>query len=124
MLNCQDFRLVTRADVAQMFGVCIKTVDNYIKDGLLPQPVQFASREYWHPDDMRAFIDTTFKRVSSQSLASLVTTMGETPATSGASRATADTEPKPATKGARDSHPAVRAKARQHTALQRLNAPA
>jgi len=30
MLNCQDFRLVTRADVAQIFGVCVKTVDNYI----------------------------------------------------------------------------------------------
>lgn len=39
MPNCQEFRLVTRADVAQMFGVCVKTVDNYIKEGLLPHPL-------------------------------------------------------------------------------------
>ncbi len=65
MPHCQEFRLVTRADVAQMFGVCVKTVDNYIKEGLLPHPVQFASREYWHPDDMQSFMDATFKRTLS-----------------------------------------------------------
>lgn len=124
MFNCQDFRLVTRADVAQMFGVCVKTVDNYIKEGLLPQPVQFASREYWHPDDIRSFMDATFKRTSSQPLSLQAQAPDQTAAAAGASRAPTGTPPKPATSSSRDIHPTVRAKARQHSALQRLNANA
>ena len=122
MLNCQDFRLVTRADVAHMFGVCIKTVDNYIKEGLLPQPVQFASREYWHPDDIRSFMDATFKRTSSQPPTLQAQATDQTAAATGASRAPIAAPPKPATSSSRGIHPTVRAKARQHSALQRLNA--
>lgn len=124
MLNCQDFRLVTRADVAQMFGVCVKTVDNYIKDGLLPQPVQFASREYWHPDDIRSFMDATFKRTSSQPLTLPAQTPDETRAPLRSARTPTGATPKPATGSSRDIHPTARAKARQHSALQRLNAQA
>lgn len=43
-------KLVTKADAAEIFGVCVKSIDNYIAQGLLPRPVPFASKEYWHPD--------------------------------------------------------------------------
>lgn len=46
-MSFMDLRLVTKADAAAVFGVCAKTIDNYIKDGRLPAPVQFASRDYW-----------------------------------------------------------------------------
>lgn len=44
-----QFKMVTKAEAAQVFSVCTKTIDNYIKEGLLPHPVAFGSREYWHP---------------------------------------------------------------------------
>jgi hypothetical protein len=72
----------------------------------------------------RAFVVATFKRTSSQSPPSQAQAPEGAQAVLGASRAPTGIQPKPATKGARDSHPAIRAKARQHTALQRLNAPA
>ena len=123
MFNCQESRLVTRADVAQIFGVCIKTIDNYIDQGLLPQPVQFASREYWHPEDMRSFIDATFRRTAPHEVDAPVPA-GEhstTPATAPPS-AQAIKPSRPRLAGTKDSHPTVRAKARQRELLQRLNA--
>lgn len=65
MSNFSDFKLVTKTDAAAIFGVCTKTVDNYIREGRLPEPVQFASREYWHPADFQAFLDDTFRRSKS-----------------------------------------------------------
>lgn len=124
MFNRQDFRLVTRADVAQMFDVCVKTVDNYIKDGLLPQPVQFASREYWHPDDIRSFMEATFKRASPASLPAPVLQTDGAQAMPEASATRQDAPPTQPTPKSRDSHPTVRAKTRQQTLLKRLNSPA
>lgn len=54
-------KLVTKADAAEIFGVCVKSIDNYIAQGLLPRPVAFASKEYWHPDAFAAFLERTFK---------------------------------------------------------------
>lgn len=55
-----SFKLVTKADAAITFGVCVKTIDNYIKSGLLPAPVAFGGREYWHPAQFRDFLDQRF----------------------------------------------------------------
>lgn len=38
------FKLVTKADAAQVFSVCTKTIDNYIKAGLIPPPFSSARR--------------------------------------------------------------------------------
>jgi len=54
-------KLVTKAHAAEIFGVCVKSIDNYIAQGLLPRPVAFASREYWHPEVFEAFLAHTFK---------------------------------------------------------------
>jgi len=54
-------KLVTKAHAAEIFGVCVKTIDNYIAQGLLPRPVAFASREYGYPDVFEAFLARTFK---------------------------------------------------------------
>lgn len=112
---------MTRADVAQMFGVCVKTVDNYIKEGLLPQPVQFASREYWHPDDMRSFMDATFKRSSPAPLPNAAAQSTGAQMAPQASATRHDAQPNPPSPKSRDSHPTVRAKTRGHALLQRLN---
>lgn len=62
MHACSDLNLVTKADAADIFGVCVKTIDNHSKLGILPRPIQFASKEYWHPDDFREFPALTFRR--------------------------------------------------------------
>ena len=56
-----QFRLLTKVDVARVFGVCTKTVDNYLKAGMLPAPVGFGAKEYWHPEVFREFIDEVFR---------------------------------------------------------------
>jgi predicted DNA-binding transcriptional regulator AlpA len=56
-----ELKLVTKADAAEIFRVSVKTIDNYIKNGKLPKPVPFASKEYWHSDDFKAFLEVTFK---------------------------------------------------------------
>lgn len=60
MSQLTDFKLITKADAAAIFSVCTKTIDNYVRDGLLPKPVAFASREYWHPAVFQAFLARTF----------------------------------------------------------------
>jgi hypothetical protein len=62
MSGISDLKLITKADAAACFGVCVKTIDNYVDQGLLPRPVAFASKEYWHPDDFREFLAQRFKR--------------------------------------------------------------
>jgi hypothetical protein len=113
-----DLRLVTKADAADVFGVCARTIDNYIKEGRLPAPVQFASRDYWHPDDFRAFLDRTFKRQQP----------GERKQVDEGADVELDAStPQPTRRpvkqayGARDSNPAVRQRARQQERLQSLN---
>ncbi len=60
MSNFSHLKLLTKADAADIFGVCTKTIDNYVREGLLPAPVAFASREYWHPTVFQSFLDQRF----------------------------------------------------------------
>jgi len=123
MSNFSDFKLVTKADAAAIFSVCTKTVDNYIREGRLPEPVQFASREYWHPEDFQSFLDRTFRR-------SAPAHPDQGPASGVASQphgngATADDSGANAPRrGQRDSNPAVRQRTRQEAKLRALNAGA
>jgi hypothetical protein len=118
MTNFSDFKLLTKADAAVIFGVCTKTVDNYIREGRLPEPVQFASREYWHPEDFQAFLDRTFRR--SAPAHPDQTAAGASPPPR--SEAMAIVGGVSAPRGAeRDSNPAVRQQARQRAKLRALN---
>lgn len=115
-----DFKLLTKADAAAIFGVCTKTIDNYIREERLPPPVPFASREYWHPDDFRAFLDITFRR-GKPALAE------QTPGSDGAiltsdGAALADGKRSATGRGERDSNPVVRQQSRQKAKLRALNA--
>jgi len=53
-------KLLTKADVAEYFDVCVKTVNNHIAQGLLPPPIPFGAKEYWHIDVFHAFLERTF----------------------------------------------------------------
>ena len=116
MVPSLESRLVTKADAAGVFGVCVKTIDNYIKEGLLPKPVQFASKEFWHPEDFRLFIDETFRRRTATPDSSQGSATSET--TEGLPAAQRPAKPK----APRSAHPATRARASQEAKLSRLNA--
>lgn len=116
MVSSSGFRLLSKADAAAVFGVCLKTIDNYIESGLLPRPVQFASKAYWHPEEFQSFIDKTFRTTAPAT--------AEEPAQPVTDRkadgAVPSTCPEP--QFPRDRHPAARARARVAATLKRLNA--
>ena len=123
LMSPSDFKLLTKADAAAIFGVCTKTIDNYIREGRLPPPVPFASREYWHPEDFRAFLDITFRRGkpapaerASDSGEAILASDGAAPADGKRCSATS--------RGERDSNPVVRQQSRQQARLRALNAGA
>ena len=121
MSQFSDLKLLTKADAAAVFGVCTKTIDNYIRDGLLPSPIPFGSREYWHPGVFRDFLDRTFGMVkaspdcalSPPSADSFIPPSTERPRVrrSGQNRGTK-----------KDSSPFVRQQGRQDALLRTLNA--
>lgn len=114
----QDLKLVTKDIAAEVFSVSVKTIDNYIKDGLLPPPKRFVSKEYWHPADFAAFLDRTF-RVEP---ASLDGTPTETDAPAGGPSARVQPTTSAAQTKSKDTNPVVRQRARRSALLERLNA--
>lgn len=60
-MSVAPFKPVTKADAAQVLGVCTKSIDNYIRDGLLPKPARFAGRDLWHPDDFYGFLSAKLR---------------------------------------------------------------
>lgn len=44
------FTPLTKQAVADSLGISIRSVENWINDGILPAPVKLGNRVYWHPD--------------------------------------------------------------------------
>jgi hypothetical protein len=116
MTNLSTFKLVTKADAAAIFGVCTKSIDNYIKQGLLPPPVQFMSKEYWHPEEFKAILDQIFKRPTGRDM-----TDAETEKSGTIKSAIAANSSQKGSARLRDSSAAVRQEARQSEKLKMLN---
>ena len=119
MSDLSAFKLVTKADVAAIFGVCSKSIDNYIKQGELPAPVQFMSKEYWHPEEFKAFLDRRFKR----SPAAVVADVGMPPLGTDDLLTVGDAIPNNArrSRAVVDSSATIRQMARQSEKLKALN---
>jgi hypothetical protein len=56
------FKLVTKADAAFAFDVCLRTIDKYIRTGLLSPPTAVGAKEYWHPEDFMGEVDRLLGR--------------------------------------------------------------
>jgi hypothetical protein len=115
-MSLTGFKLLTKADVAAIFGVCTKTIDNYVRERRLPAPVPFASREYWHPAAFQTFLDDTFLR---SNLAG-----PDGPPLEANDKPEAGVRPSAQVVTPRDSNPVVRQQRRQQEKLRRLNAEA
>ena len=117
-----DFKLLTKADAASIFGVCTKTIDNYIRDGLLPAPTPFGSREYWHPVIFRSFLDNVFGAATS--VCSPVGTAGTPDSVVGSPNDTTTGEKSNARHRHKNGDAVSRQKHRQAAKLQALNSAA
>lgn len=60
MYSHQGFKPLTKDDIAELLGVSIRTVENWIVERVLPAPTKLGSRVYWHP---RAFFDWLDRRL-------------------------------------------------------------
>jgi hypothetical protein len=114
--SATPFKPVSKADAAEVLGVSTKTIDNYIKSGLLPAPRPFGGRELWHPD-------VFYARLHGALMPSPAGQPGgptiESPVLP--SDPVVDIRRKAAGKRARDSSPMVRQKQRAADKLSELN---
>lgn len=60
-LSSQDFtskkRLLSKCEVAAIFGVSLRCIDYRTKAGLVPPSVTIGGRRYWHPEQFLANLD-------------------------------------------------------------------
>lgn len=52
-----EFKPLTKEDVADVLGVSLRTVDNWVNDGTLIAPRKIGNRVYWHPRTFYAWLD-------------------------------------------------------------------
>ena len=54
---CQTYRTpiqyLTRKDLAKMFSVSVRTIENWRAMGTIPQSFSFGGRTYWDPEEIR-----------------------------------------------------------------------
>ncbi len=48
-LHHESFTPLTKQAVADVLGISVRSVENWISDGTLPAPVKLGNRVYWHP---------------------------------------------------------------------------
>ncbi|AIV90847.1 helix-turn-helix transcriptional regulator [Burkholderia pseudomallei] len=46
----ESFTPLTKQAVADVLGISVRSVENWINDGTLPAPVKLGNRVYWHPE--------------------------------------------------------------------------
>lgn len=55
------FTPLTKQAVAESLGISIRSVENWINDGILPAPAKLGNRVYWHPDVYYAWLSRRLK---------------------------------------------------------------
>lgn len=43
------FKPLTKDDIADVLGVSLRTIENWVNDGTVPAPKRLGNRVYWHP---------------------------------------------------------------------------
>ncbi|MBS0592728.1 MAG: helix-turn-helix domain-containing protein [Proteobacteria bacterium] len=57
MTTATAFRPLSKEDLADVLGVSIRTIENWVNDGILPAPTKLGNRVYWHPNTFYAWLD-------------------------------------------------------------------
>lgn len=53
------FRLLTKKDVAAVYSISIRCLENWIHEKKVPAPVYVGSKPYWHPERFFAHVSAT-----------------------------------------------------------------
>lgn len=51
------FKPMTKDDVAEVLGLSLRTVENWVNDGTFPLPKKLGNRVYWHPDVFYSWLE-------------------------------------------------------------------
>lgn len=57
MTNATAFKPLSKEDLADLLGVSIRTIENWVNEGILPAPTKLGNRVYWHPNTFYAWLD-------------------------------------------------------------------
>ena len=49
--------MLTRKDLARLFQVCVRTIDNWVRDGRLPPPQHFGRSLRWADAAIRPYLE-------------------------------------------------------------------
>lgn len=57
MLPINAFKPLTKDTIADVLGISLRTIENWVNDGTLPAPKKLGNRVYWHPNAFYAWLD-------------------------------------------------------------------
>jgi predicted DNA-binding transcriptional regulator AlpA len=57
MTTATAFKPLSKEDLANVLGVSIRTIENWVNEGILPAPTKLGNRVYWHPNSFYAWLD-------------------------------------------------------------------
>lgn len=57
MTTFTAFKPLSKEDLADVLGVSIRTIENWVSEGILPPPTKLGNRTYWHPNAFYAWLD-------------------------------------------------------------------
>ena len=62
MTSPVPFKPLSKADVADILGVTVRTIENHVAAGILPAPAEIGNRRYWHPDVFYAWLERALRK--------------------------------------------------------------
>jgi excisionase family DNA binding protein len=57
MTTTNAFKPLTKDDVADVLGVSLRTIENWVNERTLPAPKKLGNRVYWHPAVFYAWLE-------------------------------------------------------------------
>jgi predicted DNA-binding transcriptional regulator AlpA len=57
MTTDSSFKPLSKNDVADVLGVSVRTLENWVNEGSLPAPAKLGNRCYWHPKTFYAWLE-------------------------------------------------------------------
>jgi excisionase family DNA binding protein len=51
------FKPLTKDDIAEVLGVSLRTIENWVNDGTLRAPKKVGNRVYWHPNTFYTWLE-------------------------------------------------------------------
>lgn len=56
-MTANAFKPLTKDDIADVLGVSLRTIENWVSEGTLPSPKKLGNRVYWHPNIFYAWLE-------------------------------------------------------------------